>query len=50
MLIKTRYPDHCHGYDFLCFNFMNYYGFLETPFTRAGAKKSMAKKFDKQPV
>jgi len=24
MLIKVRYPHHCHGSDFLCFLFMNY--------------------------
>ena len=24
MLIKTRYPNLPHAYDFLCFNVMNY--------------------------
>ena len=24
MLIKTRYPNLFHAYDFLCFNLMNY--------------------------
>ena len=25
MVIKIRYPNHCHGRDFLCFLFMNYW-------------------------
>ena len=24
MLIKIRFPNHRHGYDFLCYNLLNY--------------------------
>ena len=28
MLIKIRFPNHRHGYDFLCFNLLNYFKML----------------------
>ena len=29
MLIKTKYPNFRHGYDFHCYNLMNYYNEFE---------------------
>ena len=47
MLIKTGFPNLLHGYDFLCFNLMNYQEF-EKGLSKARGVKHVGKKWPRK--